>query len=607
MERVGIHLQLFVRVGLAIAASGAGGCIELFAEPPDLGTLTLIDGLVGAPSDALMADQTAHDAETTVDMRPATDAALPPDMCGLNVETCDAVDNDCDRIIDEGEGPALCGPLLTNQESAEPACLGGICTLQCYTGRHDLDGRYANGCEYVCVPFNPPATDASEECNGQDDDCDGRLDESNDLEPTLATNQTGVCAGALRICTGANWREPHLDEIPGGELIETQCDALDNDCDGHVDEALVAPPALNQRGVCAGSLQICDGHWREPSSEEIEGHETEETRCDGADSDCDGEVDERLDCDPGCDAVDNDGDGRSDEGCVEVRCAGAGGGGPSVPPCNGCPPETTISYGWVCIPSGEFMMGSLDGEIGRFPNEGPRWPVPITRPFLMKATEVTQREWQMVFGIAPWLPCEPDEPDAADLCPARAITWFEAIAYTNELSRIEDLEPCYVLEGCDERTPGLGMTCASPVLVDGCTGYRLATEAEWEYATRAGSVTRFWFGDDGAGLMDVGWHEANSNDTPHITGRLSPNPWGLHDVHGNVAEWVADSYDLYLNPAPRDAVNDPIRAAEGGLHIVRGGSYWFQPDMVRSARRDSMNPEVRFPWIGVRPVRTVEQ
>ena len=132
-------------------------------------------------------------------------------------------------------------------------------------------------------------------CDGIDSDCDGEIDEG--LSAPFALNQRGVCAGALKVCKGPeSWAEPELSDIAGYESEESVCDGIDSDCDGRIDEGLDAPLATVQEGLCSGTRKICMGHggWAEPNRSQIEGFETAESTCDGIDNDCDGSVDEEL-------------------------------------------------------------------------------------------------------------------------------------------------------------------------------------------------------------------------------------------------------------------------------------------------------------------------
>jgi formylglycine-generating enzyme required for sulfatase activity len=145
------------------------------------------------------------------------------------------------------------------------------------------------------------------------------------------------------------------------------------------------------------------------------------------------------------------------------------------------------------------------------------------------------------------------------------------------------------------------------VVFDGveCHGYRLPTEAEFEYATRAGSQTRFWSGDTVADLDGVAWFRSDEEFGPpvetHPVGELYPNPWGLYDVHGNVREWVHDLYGEYI----AEDQMDPIGAEASRLRVSRGGSVFSDPNLHRAAFRFRDPPRFSFSDLGFRIVRTV--
>jgi len=294
-------------------------------------------------------------------------------------------------------------------------------------------------------------------------------------------------------------------------------------------------------------------------------------------------------------------------------------------------PEDCTPEGFVPIPAGSFTMGSPADELGHKDAEAPQREVHITRPMLAKTTEVTVADWNAVMEHQRFAHCGDD-------CPAWGATWYEAMAWCNARSEAEDLEPCYTLSGCDDTPAGAGMTCTGAALTTGdgkpqsCEGYRLPTEAEWEYMARAGTETAFHSGDityiadsplDPA-LDAIGWYRGNSaSDAPsaeanpcHDWGAASPycapqpvagkepNRWGLYDMSGNVAEWVWDRLDMgYYATRPSPDVDPTGPAAGNPVH--RGGSWSHQASMNRSAYRSSA-PASSADWnYGFRAVRTL--
>ncbi|MEI6083165.1 MAG: formylglycine-generating enzyme family protein [Verrucomicrobiota bacterium] len=218
------------------------------------------------------------------------------------------------------------------------------------------------------------------------------------------------------------------------------------------------------------------------------------------------------------------------------------------------PKEITNSIGMklVLIPSGEFLMGSPAGEKDRLDDEVPQHKVKITKAFYMGATEVTQKQWVSLMdassGISSWH-------DKGDTLPVNKVGWEGAQEFLKQLSEKEGKQ------------------------------YRLPTEAEWEYACRAGSVTKYCFGDDEAKLGQYACYKDRLNSKACPVGERKANAWGLYDMHGNVWEWCQDFYDAY----PKDTVTDPTGPATGVYRVWRGGSYGALPPICRSALRGGAN------------------
>ena len=256
-------------------------------------------------------------------------------------------------------------------------------------------------------------------------------------------------------------------------------------------------------------------------------------------------------------------------------------------------PNTKVTFEMVPIQGGDFMMGSPESEPGRDTDEGPQHKVTL-KPFYMAVKEVTWDEFDE-FGFS------------QDLRRKRRLGLTGPKDAGDAVSRPT---PPYADESWGwgkEAQPVIGITQHAAAKycewLSARTGkkYRLPTEAEWEYAARAGTTTAYSFGDDPAALPEYAWFEANSQEQPHVGGQKKPNPWGLHDMHGNAAEWTADLYaaDFYAKSATVSPFNDP--GEELYPHVVRGGSWDDGPARLRSAarlsseeawsRRDPQNPK----------------
>ena len=250
-------------------------------------------------------------------------------------------------------------------------------------------------------------------------------------------------------------------------------------------------------------------------------------------------------------------------------------------------PSGATIYEMVRIPSGEFTMG---GKVG-VTIERPLHTVEITRDFYMGKTEVNQQLFMEVMGYDPveyWgeacvgitLPAHPTHP-------AYCISWYEAIRFANALSKRDGLEQCYVFRGGALFWPR-GFDC---------TGYRLPSEAEWEYVAKTGSDHVF----SGGGEIDsFCWFWGNSNRTIHSVGKKLATDWGVHDMSGNVWEWVWDYYGDY----PRVRQIDPFGAEYSEFRVRRGGSWFSGADEVRTGTRMRRNPRSHFSLIGFRLART---
>jgi formylglycine-generating enzyme required for sulfatase activity len=229
-----------------------------------------------------------------------------------------------------------------------------------------------------------------------------------------------------------------------------------------------------------------------------------------------------------------------------------------------------VTMEFVWLGPGYFTMGSASSEDGRYANEGPRHRVTLSHGFYIARYELTQGQWEAVMNTRPWAEAEYviDHPDR----PAVYISWDDVQRFVGKLNET------------------------------GSARFRLPTEAEWEYACRAGAGSAWWFGDEEAELVDHAWYRANAWDYGfqygQQVGMMPANPWGLHDLHGNIQEWVLDWYGSYASAAG----TDPTGPAQGTARVVRGGSVDDTARSTRSAYRSGTSPEARGYFLGARLV-----
>jgi formylglycine-generating enzyme required for sulfatase activity len=227
--------------------------------------------------------------------------------------------------------------------------------------------------------------------------------------------------------------------------------------------------------------------------------------------------------------------------------------------------KNSIGVELKLIPAGTFTMGTVAGMHRR---EGPPHEVTLTKSFFIGAYEVTNDQWKKVIGE---VRSEKKDPDL----PVTHVNWSDAVAFCDALSA-----------KAEEKALRLR--------------YRLPTEAEWEYACRAGSTCHFCYGDDGTLLGGYAWFKGNTESGPHPVGKKSPNDWGLFDMHGNLMEWCSDYLsNSYYEESPKQ---DPRGPATGGYRVARGGHWGAEPQFCRSTHRIKLTHYHRWNILGFRVV-----
>ena len=256
---------------------------------------------------------------------------------------------------------------------------------------------------------------------------------------------------------------------------------------------------------------------------------------------------------------------------------------------------TTRLIEMTWIPAGTFTMGSPTNEPGRYTDEI-QHEVTLTSGFYMGVYQVTQDQYLSVTGSNPsgWL-SDPTSEEIQGKRPVERVTWYDAVEFCNTLSILEGLSSYYIIDKVnkDPNNTNITDTIKWTVTINSvATGYRLPTEAQWEYACRAGTITAFNDGvtnnhaDSAVGLL--AWLGYPLNSITHEVGKKKANAWGLYDMHGNVWEWCWDWKGNY----PGEAETDPIGAFSGTSRVRRGG-YNGPTDMARSAFRGSFDPSLK--------------
>jgi formylglycine-generating enzyme required for sulfatase activity len=269
----------------------------------------------------------------------------------------------------------------------------------------------------------------------------------------------------------------------------------------------------------------------------------------------------------------------------------------------------------VTIVKGAFSMGSPTSEPCRTSTNEDQHQVTLTHAFWILKTEVTQGQFLSLMGYNPsHFGPGGSGANCGTSCPVEQVSWHESVAYCNALSQKAGKTPCYACSG-----GGYNVACQEAAAYSGqkiytCPGYRLPTEAEWEYAYRAKTQTAYYSGANNSkkclscspspkeiNAETAGWYCVNSGGTTHPVGQKQKNAWGLSDMAGNVWEWCHDRYQTSLGPS---VVTDPWGASSGSFRVYRGGSYKNFARSMRAAQRNYTSTTSRYSDIGFRCTRT---
>ena len=291
---------------------------------------------------------------------------------------------------------------------------------------------------------------------------------------------------------------------------------------------------------------------------------------------------------------------------------------PTPTPTGPTPTVTPVPTDYVYIGPGTFTMGSPEEEFCREADET-QHTVTLTTGFHLLRTEVTRQMWADLKAVQPTLPDDPSFENSSPTMnhPVQYLTWTEALLFANLSSVRDGYTRCYYVDA------GFTTPLDDTNYIDGpwfcnfdADGYRLPTEAEWEYACRAGTTSTFSveepaYTDGNCAECIAGTHPvlemysvycANDEDSTGVAGSKLPNPWELYDMHGNVWEWCWDWYGDY----PTGSVTDPTGPETGTDHMRRGGNWRFGAQIMRSASRFIISPDYRFTFQGFRLARTAD-
>lgn len=495
------------------------------------------------------------------------------------VEDCsNGKDDDCDGIIDNGAG---CNPNKCKDGDTRPCFDANAkgCT-QDSQGKWTCKGSCATGTQTctsgawgTCKGFTIETT---ESCNGKDDDCDGQTDENTNRScSTKCGSGTEVCSGGTYLTCDA--------QQPQTEV----CNGKDDNCDGNIDESITRPCTTK----CGNGTETCKaGKW-----EACTAAQPQTEICNNKDDDCDGSIDNGLtrSCANGC--------GTGTETCSAGSWANCTAPKGVAETCNGkdddcdgkidnglitkCPPFAKVQ-------TSSFTMGSPSTEPNRNASREAQHQASFSSSHLyFSEYEVTCKQFKDIMGYDP---CDKSACAGATAgnCPANKVSLSMAMAYANALSKAHQLTECHSCTGS-----GATVSCSIPdkSKYQACKGYRIPTEAEWEFAARAGETGAIY----GTSLGNVCWYNSNTTRLKDV-GTKQANKFGLYDVLGNVSEWTVETLELN-----RTSGTDLIYInSNSNDRVIRGCNYLTGKTNCRFADRSDVGKNTADSSIGIRLVRT---